>query len=325
LDWDAIRVFLAVALTGSVNKAAAELKLQPSSVSRRIDELEHRLEAKLFDRRRTGMILTDAGADLYDHAQSMQRHADDIERSVRARDRREEGLVTIAAPDGIGSLWIAPRVGEFVARNPRIQLSLDCRIGPTPPDADRRPDVSIVLDKTHAEIGDDASALATMHYVFMASPRYLETYGTPKSIAAAAGDHRALRQTGQVSQRETWGARANAVEALASFAFETNSSQALVASLQAGAGIAVAPTYLKTIAPELVVVGAEPAVPIKLWLVIHRESRQAARVARVAEWLKAMFDPRQNPWFRDEFVAPEEFAAALEKPEKAIRARRSRR
>lgn len=318
-------MFSAVAIHGSVNKAAADLKLQPSSVSRRIEELERRLEAKLFERRRTGMTLTDAGADLYDHAQSMQRHADDIERSVRARDRREEGLVTIAAPDGIGSLWIAPRIGEFLSRNPRIQLALDCRVGPALPEADHRPDVSIVLDKGQAEIGDDASALATMHYVFMAAPRYLETYGTPKSVAAAAGDHRALRQTGQVSQRESWSARASAVETLASFAFETNSSQALVASLRAGAGIATAPTYLITLAPELVMVGDEPAIPIRLWLVIHREARQAARVARVAEWLKSMFDTRTNPWFREEFVHPSEFAEPDERPLKATPAKRRRR
>lgn len=306
LDWDALPVFLAVAETGSVNKAAAELKIQPSSVSRRIDELEIRLEVKLFFRRRTGMVLTSAGEDLKDRALSMRHFAEDIERSVRARDRREEGLVTIAAPDGVGSLWLAPRVADFLARNPNIQISLDCRVGPTPPDADHRPDITIALDKSLADIGDDTCALATMHYVFMAAPSYLETYGAPKSAASAAGDHRTLRQTGQISQRETWDARAAAVETLAAFSFETNSSWALVAALRAGAGVATAPTYVLTIAPELVIIGEERSTPIRLWLVVHQESRNAARVMRVAEWLKSIFDSRANPWFRDEFLSPEE-------------------
>lgn len=315
LDWDALPVFLAVAETGSVNKAAALLKIQPSTVTRRVDELETRLDVKLFVRKRTGMKLTSAGEDLKDRALSMRYYAEDIERSVRARDRREEGLVTIAAPDGVGSLWIAPRIGQFLAQNPKIQISLDCRTGPAPAADDSQPDITVALDKSFAEIGDDASTLATMHYVFASSPPYVETYGAPKSVASAAGDHRTLYQTGQVSQRETWGARAEAISTLAAFSFETNSSYAMVAALRGGAGIATVPTYLFTIAPELVTIGAEQSIPIRLWLVIHRESRNAARVARAAEWLHAIFDKRANPWFRDEYVRPEDFTpGATETP-----------
>lgn len=300
-------MFAAVASTGSVNKAAAELKLQPSSVSRRIDELEARLEVQLFHRRRTGMALTPAGEDIYDRAISMQSFADEIERSARARDRREEGAVTIAAPDGAASLWIAPRIGDFLARNPKIQIALDCKVGPAASDPDARPDITIALDKSIADIGDDASDLATLHYVFVASPLYIETYGTPRSIASAAGDHRTLKQTGQVSQRETWNKRADAVETLAEFSFETNSSAAMVAALRGGAGVATVPSYLFTTAPELVMIGQEHSVPIRLWLVVHRASRNAVRVARAAEWLKSIFDGRAHPWFRAEFVHPDDF------------------
>ncbi|MEZ5996412.1 MAG: LysR family transcriptional regulator [Hyphomonadaceae bacterium] len=328
LDWDTLRVFAVVAKAGSVNKAAAELMLQPSSVSRRIEELETKLEAQLFHRRRTGMVLTPAGEDLYDRALSMQHFADDIERSVRGRDRREEGIVTISAPDGVGSLWIAPRIGEFLARNPKIEISLDCQIGPVPPDPENRPDITVALDQSFADVGDDASDLATLHYLFAAAPSYLETYGTPRSIASAAGDHRTLKQTGQVSQRQTWSKRAGAIETLASFSFETNSSAALVAALRGGAGVATMPSYIFTQAPELVVIGGEQSVPIRLWLIIHRESRNATRVLRAAEWLKSIFDGRANPWFREEFISPQEFLAQAPKPpadEQPTAARRSKR
>lgn len=322
LNWDDIRVFAAVAEAGSVNKAAVELKITPPSVSRRIEDLETRLEVRLFQRAPTGMTLTSAGKDLLDRAQSMQRFADDIERSVRARDRRDEGGVTIVAPDGIGSLWVAPRIADFLSRNPKIQVALDCRIGPAP---DSRPDITIALDRAQAQDGDDITPLATMHYVFLAAPAYLETYGTPRSAASAAGDHRTLKHTGQVSQREAWSARAAAVEMLADFSFETNSSAALVQALRAGAGVATAPTYLLTSAPELVMVGAEQSVPIKLWLIVHQESRNAARVTRVADWLKSIFDTRANPWFREEFIPPAELAASIpETPQETPAPRRRR-
>ncbi len=309
LDWEGLRVFAAVAEAGSVNKAAERLKIRPSSVSRQIDKLEQRLEAKLFQRSTAGMTLTQAGEEAYDRALSMQRFADDIERNVRARDRREEGLVTIAAPDGVGSLWIAPRIGDFLNSNPKIQISLDCLTGPQARDQDQRPDITIALDKSVAQIGDDAMTLATMHYVFAASPRYIETYGAPKSAASAAGDHRTVRQTGQTAQRESWSKRATAVETLASFSFETNSSAAMVSALRNGAGVATVPSYLFTIVPDLVIIGEEASVPIRLWLVVHKEARNAARARRAAEWLRTIFDTRANPWFRDEFVHPAEFDA----------------
>jgi DNA-binding transcriptional LysR family regulator len=192
---------------------------------------------------------------------------------------------------------------------------LDCQVGPALPDDEERPDITIALDKAAMQIGDDASVLATLHYVFVAAPAYLETYGTPKSMASAAGDHRTIKQTGQRSQRETWSERATAIETLASFAFETNSSASCVNALRAGAGVATVPTYLFRTAPELKVIGQERSTPIKLWLVVHQEARNAARVARVAEWLKTIFDSRTNPWFREEFVHPEEFDPHLREQE----------
>jgi DNA-binding transcriptional LysR family regulator len=226
---------------------------------------------------------------------------------VRGRDRRDEGGVTIATPDGLAALWIAPRIGDFLSRNPRIHVSMDCRAGP-PRETDFRADIAITADAGQAQIGDDTSLLAMTHYIFVASPSYLETYGTPKSMAAAVGEHRTLRQSGQIFQRETWGPRANAIEALAQFSFESNSSLAVVAALRGGAGVATVPSYLLASAPELVIVGGESSVPIRLWMIVRKEAKDAARVLRVVEWLRSMFDTKTNPWFRDEFVPPTEFA-----------------
>jgi DNA-binding transcriptional LysR family regulator len=307
LNWDDVRVFAAVAAAGSINKAATELMLTPASVSRHIKDLEHRLQVRVFERHKSGVTLTEGGSDLLDRARSMQRMADDIESSVRGRDRRDEGGVTIATPDGLAALWIAPRIGDFLSRNPRIHVSMDCRAGP-PRETDFRADIAITADAGQAQIGDDTSLLAMTHYIFVASPSYLETYGTPKSMAAAVGEHLTLRQSGQIFQRETWGPRANAIEALAQFSFESNSSLAVVAALRGGAGVATVPSYLLASAPELVIVGGESSVPIRLWRIVRKEAKDAARVLRVVEWLRSMFDTKTNPWFRDEFVPPTEFA-----------------
>ncbi len=309
LDWDDLRIFAVVADCKSVNKAATALKVTPGAVSRRIDDLEQRLDVKLFTRTASGMTLTAAGEDVRDRALSMQRFADAIEQSVRGRDRKEEGAVTIAVPDGLAAYWIAPRLPQFLNENPKIQVTLDC--GSLAKDLDIEPDISITAEKTQARVGDTISPLAMLHYLFLASPRYLETYGTPNSVASAAGDHRTLRHVAQTYQRETWGRRASAIEALASFSVVSNSSSAIMTALLAGAGIATAPSYFCHLYPELAIVGQESAIPIQLWMVNHQEAQAAARVQRVTRWLRGIFDTKTNPWFRDEYVSPIRFSEEL--------------
>jgi DNA-binding transcriptional LysR family regulator len=310
MDWDDIRHFVAVAELKSLSKAAHALKVTPSQVSRRITELEQRLATKLLNRTQSGVTLTAAGEDVFDMALSMQRFASSIENTARSRDLRDEGHVTIAVPDGLAAYWLAPRIGDFLNANPRIQLALECGLWAREP-LRASPDLTITASLESAEVGDATEVLCALHYLFVASPKYIETYGAPTSIAAAAGDHRTLKHVAQRFQRESWDDRARAIEALSSFSVETNSSAAMVAALIGGAGIGAVPSYLLHLHPELNVIGSVQSIPIKLWLVAHQGAKNSARVKRVAEWLRGLFDTKTNPWFREEFVAPDRFAAEL--------------
>ncbi len=309
MDWDDVRVFAVVADAGGINKAAQILKITPGAVSRRIDDLEARLDVKLFNRSATGMTLTPAGEDVRDKALSMQRFATAIEGSVRGRDRKEEGPVSIAAPDGLTSYWIAPGTAEFLNLHPKIQLTLDCGFW-SKESADSIADITISAEKTVARVEDIISPLAVLHYVFVASPKYLDIYGTPKSAASAAGDHRTLKHVAQTFQRENWSKRASAVEALSSFSLETNSSGTLVTAVVSGSGIATLPSYFCRLYPELVLI-EDISTPIQLWLTVRHEVRNSLRVKRVVKWLERTFDTKTNPWFRDEFVHPNAFAAEV--------------
>jgi DNA-binding transcriptional LysR family regulator len=308
LNWDDIRIFAAVAGAKSIQKAAAALMVTPGMISRRIDELETRLEAKLFNRAATGMTLTATGEDVFNDAMSMQRFADSIEASARKRDLKDEGMVTIAVPDGLATYWIAPRLAEFLDENPRIHVTLDCGLWPRHSPVDQ-PDLTIAVDKTTARLGDTWQPLGVLHYIFAVGAPYVEKFGLPKSMASAAGDHRALKHFAQTHQRETWSRRATAIETLASFSLETNSSAVMLEALRAGAGIATVPSFVCHLFPELTLVGQEKSSPIQLWLVCHQETQSAARVQRVKEWIESIFDRRRNPWFRDEFIHPDEFRA----------------
>ena len=75
LDWDHLRIFLAIARTGRVAAAARRLAIEHTTVSRRLATLESQLGAPLFRRTVSGYVLTDAGSDILALAESMERAA----------------------------------------------------------------------------------------------------------------------------------------------------------------------------------------------------------------------------------------------------------
>jgi molybdate transport repressor ModE-like protein len=70
IDWDDFRFVLAIVRGGSVSAAAKQLGCDHATVIRRVDRLEHHLSAKLFDRRKTGYLLTEAGQRVADSART---------------------------------------------------------------------------------------------------------------------------------------------------------------------------------------------------------------------------------------------------------------
>ena len=309
MNWDDVRVFVAVAGCKSVSKAAHALRVTPGMVSRRLDELESALDVSLFIRTSTGVTLTAAGEDMLDRALSMQRFADSIESSVRGRDHKNEGVVTVRAPDGLAGHWIAPRLASFLNENPKVRVTLDC--GALTKEMSGEPDLVITANEAEANIGDVITPLATLHYLFVAAPSYLKKFGTPQSLASAATDHRTLRHIGQTNQRSAWGAQARALEELAAPNLVSNSTTAVLAAAVSGAGICAAPSVFCHLYPGLQIVGPEVSIPIRLWLVTRRETLDSARVQRLAQWLRTLFDTKVNPWFREEFIVPRDFRAEL--------------
>lgn len=306
-DWDDIRVFSSVAETGSMAAAARMLGVTPSMVSKRIDELEARLGATLLIRHAQGVSLTDAGVVVRDHALTMERSAVSIERVVGADDKKREGLVTIRGSDGLAGFWIAPRLAPFQRENPKIRLAFDCTMWSEHP-LPEAPELIISVNE-EKRLDYVATPLAVLHYVLFAAPCYLNTYGAPRSLTNIA-EHRLLNFAPQQRQQHNWHPRAAALRGLIEHSLETNSSAVLMQALSNGAGIAIVPTFVRTFAPELVMVHPEPMAKIQVWLVHHRDALKTARMRVVADWLKSLFDPRDNPWFREEFIHPDDFPPA---------------
>ena len=304
LDWNDVRTFLAVAESGSLNAAARSLGMTQPTVSRRIQDLEYRLGAQLFSRSSRGVALTDAGESVRDLAASMARLGGIIVREVAGRDRAESGRVRLAAPDGLASFVLMPRLAAFQRAHPDIQMAVDCGLWADSP-IGGSPDVSIEFS-TNPPQGVVTTPLATVHYAFFASRAYLQLYGAPRTPADIT-KHRTVRHTSHREQTHTWNPQLSAVYTLAGTHLLSNSSAATLTAIKEGVGLGVLPTCVATFEPDLVMLDLEPMAHPVLFLRHEPVALRQSRVQRVKEWLQEVFDPTHQPWYRDEFIHPREF------------------
>jgi DNA-binding transcriptional LysR family regulator len=178
MDWDKLRVFHAVAEAGSVTHAGEALNLSQSAVSRQISALEESLSVPLFHRHARGLILTEQGELLFRTAREVFAKLAMSESLISESKDRPKGPLKITTTVAFGSIWLTPRIHEFLDLYPEIQVSLvvddteldlsmreaDVAIRMTPP---RQPD----LIQRH---------LVSVQEHIYGSPDYLKKHGTPQ-------------------------------------------------------------------------------------------------------------------------------------------------
>ena len=120
-----MRHFLALARTGSVRAAGAMLGVSHSTVARRVESLETRLGAKLFDRHRDGYLLTEAGHEMVVGAERVEREMAALERGLAGQDARLEGPVRVTCTDPFIAKILLRALAGLCAQHPGIELELD--------------------------------------------------------------------------------------------------------------------------------------------------------------------------------------------------------
>jgi DNA-binding transcriptional LysR family regulator len=178
MDWDKLRVFHAVAEAGSFTHAGESLNLSQSAVSRQISALEESLSVPLFHRHARGLILTEQGELLFRTAREVFAKLAMAEGLISESKDRPKGPLKITTTVAFGSIWLTPRIREFLDLYPEIQVSLvvddseldlsmreaDVAIRMSPP---RQPD----LIQRH---------LVSVQVHIYASNDYVQKYGAPK-------------------------------------------------------------------------------------------------------------------------------------------------
>ncbi|WP_060567669.1 LysR substrate-binding domain-containing protein, partial [Aurantimonas manganoxydans] len=186
---DGLAAFVAVSEAGSISEAGRRLRLSKSVVSERLAELERSLGTILVRRTTRRLTLTDDGVALLDRAIGILHDVENTAADVAQRRGKLIGPLRISAPVTFGRMHLGPAICDFLAQHPGIELSLvldDRRVDPAADGYD-----AVIRHGTIDDTRLVAWQLAPSLRLLVASPAYLDCWGTPRSLDELTS-HRAI-------------------------------------------------------------------------------------------------------------------------------------
>jgi DNA-binding transcriptional LysR family regulator len=287
MDWDKLRVFHAVAEAGSFTHAGEALNLSQSAVSRQVSALEESLHIPLFHRHARGLMLTEQGELLFNTAREILAKLNMAEARISESRERPKGPLKITTTIAFGSVWLAPRLKEFLEDHPEIEVSLVL----TDSELDlsmRQADVAIRM--TAPTQGDLVQRrLMTMRYRVFAAPSYLQKHGMPRRPEDL--DNHRLIVFGEEARPPlatlNWLLEAGCRAGHKRRAFlKVNSTYGIFRAVQSGIGIGALPHYLNQEIGHLVEIVPELHGPdVDLYFVYPDELRHSNRIALFRDFI----------------------------------------
>lgn len=290
MNWDDVRLFLAVARAGQILSASRRLGINHATLGRRVGALEAALKTRLLVRRTNGCELTAEGEVFLHAAERMEAEMMGAQAHLGRVDGEVSGTVRIGAPDGFGVSFLAPRLGALTARFPALRIQLV----PVPRAfslSQREADIAITLERP--DQGRLVSRKLTDYTLGLyASAPYLARYGTPETVEALKAHRRigyvedllftaSLDFTGEVMRN--WDA-----------AFEISSATGQTEAVRSGAGIGILHNYIARLDPSLVRLLPETTIRRAYWTTYHETARDLPRVRTVVDHLQALVEADQG-------------------------------
>ncbi|MCB2014472.1 MAG: LysR family transcriptional regulator [Sphingobium sp.] len=286
LDWDDLRIFLAVARTRKIAPAARTLGVDATTIGRRLTRLSSALEADLFEGGGNDRRLTPHGQALMRHAESAESAALAAMEEVTGEQHALSGQVRLSVAEGFGTWVLAPRIADFHARHPHIGLDIITASGFLNPSR-READMAVMLARPQRgrlmvrKLGDYTLRLYASH-------SYLEENGTPSCV----DDLRGHSLTGYVPEF-IFAPELDYIDEVESgleAQLRSTSINVQHSMIRHGAGIGILPDFLAVQDSQLRPLLHEGEKPIAItrsfWLVIHADMRRLARIDAVAKWLE---------------------------------------
>lgn len=267
MNWDDMRVFLAVARSGSLSGGARQLGLQHSTVSRRMHRLEGSLGVRLFDKMPSGYELTEAGESLKAAALDMEAGMLEVDGMLSGQDLKPAGSLRVTAVDNMATTFLMPIFASFQRRYPEVEVHVLVS-NHNASLAEREADVAIRLTNNPPEnlVG---KRLATVASCIYGSEAYLQELQAkniqPEWLAVeCCGFHR----------RWTEESAGGCISPL-----HVDDTLVTQAALRQGLGVSVLPCFLGDSDPQLARLGApNPDWNLGLWVLLHPDLKRTHRV-----------------------------------------------
>ena len=281
-DWNDVVYFLEVARQRNLVRAAEKLKVDHTTVSRRIRELERSLNSTLFKRSKSGFTLTEIGLRLLQYAEGMESQANSMIEAIGLQEADAGGAVRIAAMEGIGSFYLTKCIGDFNKLYPSIQVELitDTRLL----DLSRREaDIFVSFFRPQGK-RLSIKKLGEFKISLYSSSTYFDERPYPKTVKELEAhafidfieDHIYSKENRWLSD----------ILRPAHTIFRSTSLVAQYIAVTNGQGIAMLPSYVAANDKELRPVLPELFSMRDIWLSVHEDLLHIARIKAVTAFLE---------------------------------------
>jgi DNA-binding transcriptional LysR family regulator len=239
-DLNKLNAFVRVAERRSFTKAAADLRTTPSVVSKRMKELEEALGFSLLTRSTHGIVLTDAGEELFQNCLQMLATLDDYVVKTRNLQTGPYGTLRVQATSDYARHVLAPLIFDFVGRFPTLRINLFAA-----PDTVNSVDdgFDVIIASTKPAVpGLVDRDLGGIAHVVCASPEYFQRFGRPKKPQDLR-DHNCLVNLSTAPKDWPFQAASRQFLVPVKGTFSSNSSDVLIQMALRGCGIVRLPHY----------------------------------------------------------------------------------
>lgn len=286
MNWDDLKIFLAISRQGSARAAADKLGIHHSTITRRIDAFESAQKTLLFDRLHTGYRLTAAGKMLLLSAMRIESEIETIERNILGQDADLKGEIRVTMPDAIAVHLLMPDIVRFMDTYPDINVKVIISYS------------VLSLTKRETEVAIRLTDNPPEHLIGRKVVRYhIATYAAKQYL-----------QSKKIGQEMTnahwigWDFPVPCAEWIKASEFphlpargNFNNAIAQLAAVKAGLGLARLPCFMGDLAPELCRLPPGESKPFQdIWILTHKDLLSTARIQTFMDFMAEAFRQKRS-------------------------------
>ncbi len=279
MNWNDLKLFLAVAETGSLIGAARDLGVSNTTVFRHLNAFEKGIGSRLFERIKGGYELTELGEEMLVLARGISSTFDDIDRKIIGKDTAPKGTVKLTAPSSFSYYFLPGYIADFNKEYPDILIELlvsNQELNMT----NRNADIALRVSQAPPEhlVGRQ---IAQIKWGVYAGGNYVTEFGAPEREDDLAGHH-LIGGAGQLREHAafTWLEKKHADN----ITQRSDDLIAMASLAEAGQGLAFLPDDLARPGLHHCFTFA-PAGQNALWILTHPDLRKVERIKIVMRYL----------------------------------------